>query len=140
MSDELQRVIVGLLSTIPLVAIFVALTYRAGEFTLLPGEPGKILAGFVIGYAIVVGFFVLLAVLPPTLDFVLVLVAAVATIGSLPIVQRRQEEFVRDQPPEQRAELERRGAFFRTGRGRAVVVAFGIVLIVWATTLGVLFR
>ena len=140
MTDELPRVIVGLLSTIPFVAIFVALTYRIGEFKLLPGEPGKILAAFVIGYLIVVGFFVLLAALPPTLDFVLILAAAVASIAFVPIAQRRQARFVRDQPPEDRAELERRGAFFRTARGRAVFIALGAGLFLWAVMAAIIFR
>jgi 1,4-dihydroxy-2-naphthoate octaprenyltransferase len=131
-TDELQRLIVALLSTIPFVAIFVALTYRVGEFRLLPGEPGMILAGFVIGYAIVVGFFVLLEILPPPLEFVVVLAATVATLGSLPIVLRWQNRYLRGLPSDQRAELEKRGVFLRTDRGRAVFVAFGIGLVLWA--------
>jgi 1,4-dihydroxy-2-naphthoate octaprenyltransferase len=140
MTDELQRLFIAVLSTIPFMAIFVALTYRVGEFRLLPGELGKILTTFVIGYLAVLGFFVLLDALPPTFDLVLVLAAAVATVASMPIVRRRQEQFIRDQPPDQRAELEKRGAFFRSGRGRAVLVGLGSVLILWGVIVGLIFR
>ena len=68
------------------------------------------------------------------------LLGAVAGIGLWPVARRRQEQYIRTLPPDQRAEAEKRGAFFRSDRGRALFVAFGIGLAIWATTISIIAR
>ncbi|MGH2483265.1 MAG: hypothetical protein ACRDE9_02270 [Candidatus Limnocylindria bacterium] len=140
MSDELQRSIATLLSIVPFLVVFGAVAYRVGNFSLLPGEPLKILYSFGFGFLAVLGIIVVLEALPPAADSVVFLIGALASIGSFPLLRRRQEQYIRNLPPDQRAEAEKRAAFFRSGRGRALFVAFGIGLVIWAATIGIIVR
>ncbi len=114
--------------------------YRIGNFRLLPGEPAKVLGGVVIGFLTLLGFFLLLDALPPSLDLVVSFIAVIATIGFARVARQRSARYEQSLPEDQRAEIAKRAEFFRSRPGRAWFVAFGAGIVVWATLLAGIFR
>jgi hypothetical protein len=128
--------IVSLITVVGLAFIiqaFEILMYRVGDFSLQPGESGRLIRRTAILLAMAVAFPFVLKLIPSRDAFLIIL--SIAFIAYLLLTRGRRARQFQQRPAEERAELERRVAFMRSRPGVGLLVAMMISLIIW--TIGV---
>jgi hypothetical protein len=140
MSDEAAFLVWTFIGIVVLFVAFTVAAHRVGHFQLMPGEPIRLARSVAIGFAITFVAIGLVTMLPRDVQGIVWPIGTLAGLVSLWYWRRRWPSFIQERPEMERAELARRRAFFLSGSGRLLTVAFGVGILVMAVLLTALFR
>jgi hypothetical protein len=139
-SDLTAVLLVVLLGAYALLLGFVALMFRLGRFTLLPGERTRLIgvAGFGLTVSLLMPFIA--PFMPTGIGFGVILLVGSLALFAIAVFQSRHRGRLSDSSAAEVAERERRRAFMRTGRFMGLTFAFVVAMVVWATAVVILTR